>query len=425
MNPLRLAIAGCGSRGRTYARLAAHLAPRYEIVAAADPNPEARARVLEAATTSPCQEFASVAEMLDARPDADAMVIATQDDQHHEPAIRALHSGYDLLLEKPAATRLEDVLAIRDAALATGRKVVLCYVLRHTPFYRAAREVIASGKLGKIISIQATEGVEPYHQAHSFTRGHWSRTADSSPMILAKSSHDMDILHWLVGSPARAVSSFGRLGFFHAGHAPAGATDRCTNGCPHSGTCFYDARRYLTDKRRWLEMVRPDAAMMDDNAILRFLESSPWGRCVWKCDNDVVDHQVLAIDFENGTTGTFTMTAFDSGRHLAIFGTEGVLKGGADGKRTGAPELWFRSHHSESAEPVALPPAPSHGYAGHGGGDHGIMDALDGILRGQSGDEYLLDSTLESHFMAFAAEISRREDGRRVPLAPLRAGHIQ
>jgi predicted dehydrogenase len=416
---MRLAIAGCGSRGRTYARIAARLSPRYSIVAAADPDPAARARVVQASGNG-CLEFASAEEMIHARPEADAMVIATQDDRHHGPAIRAMESGYDLLLEKPASTRLGEVLAIRDTARATGKKVVLCYVLRHTPFYQAIKGFIASGRLGKIINIQAVEGVEPYHQSHSFVRGHWAREEDSSPMILAKSCHDMDILQWLVGAPARALSSFGRLGYFHSGNAPAGATARCTDGCPHTGTCFYDAHRYLSDKRRWLNMVLPDAESMDDAAILRFLRESPWGRCVWFCDNNVVDHQVIAFDFENDVTGTFTMSAFDSGRQISILGTEGVLKGGADGTRTGAPELWFRAHNSATAEAVALPSSPEDGYAGHGGGDFGIIDALDKILRGDGNGEHLLDSTLESHFMAFAAERSRREDGRRVFLDEIR-----
>jgi predicted dehydrogenase len=419
MTPLRLAIAGCGSRGRTYARIAAHLSPRYSIVAAADPNPAARASIAPVAENG-CREFSSVDEMIDARPEADAIVITTQDDLHHGPAIRAMEAGYDLLLEKPAATRLDHVLAIRDTARATGRKVVLCYVLRHTPFYRAIRGFLSSGRLGKVINIQAVEGVEPYHQAHSFIRGHWSCEEDSSPMILAKSCHDMDIMQWLVGAPARALSSFGRLGYFHAGNAPAGATARCTDGCPHLGTCFYDAHRYLSDKRRWLNMILPDAESMDDHAILGFLRASPWGRCVWRCDNNVVDHQVIAFDFENGVTGTFTMSAFDSGRQISILGTEGVLKGGADGTRTGSPELWFRAHTSDKAEAVPLPPAPEHGYAGHGGGDYGIINALDKILRGEDTGEHLLESTLESHFMAFAAERSRREDGRRLLLAELR-----
>ncbi|MFM7180121.1 MAG: Gfo/Idh/MocA family protein [Verrucomicrobiales bacterium] len=419
MTPLRLAIAGCGSRGRTYARIAAQLSPRYSIVAAADPDPAARAQIALVAGEN-CREFASADELIEARPDADAMVIATQDETHHELAIRAMEAGYDLLLEKPAATNLEHVLAIRETARATGKKVVLCYVLRHTPFYRAIRDFLSSGRLGKIVNIQMVEGVEPYHQAHSFVRGHWSREQDSSPMILAKSCHDMDIMQWLVGSPARALSSFGRLGHFHKGNAPAGSTARCTDGCPHSGSCFYDAHRYLSDKRRWLNMILPNAESMDDASILDFLRSSPWGRCVWHCDNDVVDHQVIGFDFENGVSGTFTMSAFDSGRQISIMGTEGVLKGGADGTRTGAPELWFRSHASESAEAVALPPAPEHGYAGHGGGDYGIIDALDKILRGADSGEHLLDSTLESHFMAFAAEQSRREDGRRILLDELR-----
>lgn len=421
MPPLRLAIAGCGSRGRTYSRIAAHLAPRYAIVAAADPNPVARARVVEAAGDTGCREFSSVEEMLDARPEADVMVIATQDNFHHQQAIRAMQAGYDLLLEKPAATRLDDVLAIRDAARSTGRKVVLCYVLRHTPFYRAIKDFLAGGRLGKIMNIQAFEGVEPYHQAHSFVRGHWSKIGESSPMILAKSCHDMDIMQWLVGAPTRALSSFGHLGFFHAAHAPAGAPLRCTDGCPHVGNCVYDAHRYLTDKRRWLNMILPDAESVDDDTILNFLRSSPWGRCVWRCDNDAVDHQVVAFDFENGVTGTFTMSAFDHGRHITILGTEGVLKGGADAARTGTPELWFRAHTSEKAEPIPLPTYPDYGYGGHGGGDYGIINALDHILRAQDDNEHLLDSTLESHFMAFAAEQSRHDNGRRILLDDLRA----
>lgn len=419
--PLRLAIAGCGSRGRTYAKLAAHFRDRYTIVAAADPNPKSLAVVVDAAGVSArCATFTSVDALLDARPDADVLVLATQDDMHFAPAMRALELGYDLLLEKPAACTLEETATLRAAAKSLDRKIVLCFVLRYTPFYRAAKDFIQSGRLGDVVSIQAIEGVEPYHQAHSFVRGHWSRSQDSSPMILAKSSHDMDILHWLAGSPVRAVSSFGRTGYFHAGNAPGGATARCTDNCPHAGTCFYDSHRYLTDKRGWLGMVLPDAATMDDASILDFLRTSPWGRCVWKCDNDVVDHQVVALDFTNGITATFTMTAFESGRELAIFGTRGVLRGGATGKRAGTPELWFRDHTGTTIEEIVLPEATEAGYAGHGGGDYGIMDSLDHIIAGELGADPLFDSTAESHFTAFAAELSRRDDGRRILLADLR-----
>ena len=419
--PLRLAIAGCGSRGRTYAKLAAHFRDRYTIVAAADPNPKALAVVVEAAGgPQACLEFTHIDYLLAARPDADVLVLATQDDMHFAPAMRALELGYDLLLEKPAACTLEETAALRDAANRLGRKIVLCFVLRYTPFYRTAKACITSGKLGEVVSIQAIEGVEPYHQAHSFVRGHWSRAEDSSPMILAKSSHDMDILHWLAGAPVRAISSFGRTGYFHAGNAPAGATARCTDACPHAGTCFYDSHRYLADKRNWLGMVLPEAATMQDDEILAFLRTSPWGRCVWRCDNDAVDHQVIAMDFANGATATFTMTAFESGRELAIFGTKGVLRGGAIGKRAGTPELWFRDHTGTTIEEIPIPEASEAGYAGHGGGDYGIMDTLDHIIAGELGDDPLFGSTAESHFMAFAAEMSRLDDGHRILLADLR-----
>jgi len=415
MPPLKVAVIGCGSRGRTYAQIAGNLGDRFQIIAAADPHPGSLDFV-EAAAGSPIARFPDAASLIAARPDVDLAIVATQDDKHIDPALAALDCGWHLLLEKPAATSLDDCRRVRDAARRAERHVILCYVLRYTPFYRAVKRVIDSDRIGRVISIAATEGVEPWHQAHSFVRGHWSRSADSTPMILAKSSHDADLLAWFAGQPCRKVSSFGSLSHFHPGNAPADAPARCTDGCPHAADCMFDAHRYTTDKRSWLRMLRPDADSLDKQQIIDFLTTSPWGRCVWHCDNDAVDHQVLALEFESGITATFTMTAFDSGRRLTIHGTKGVLRGGPDlNEGPDSAELWIRDHQTETVEPIPVDAADTSGNKGHAGGDFGLIDSLDHLL-----DQPLTEDWLESHLIAFSAESSRLSGGQTIDLAARR-----
>jgi predicted dehydrogenase len=402
--PLSIAILGCGSRGQTYASIAASFPEQFVITAAADPIPARRAKV--AALAAPqAPTFSSAAELLTQPPLADLLIIATQDADHMPHATAALHAGYHLLLEKPAAASLEDCTELDRLARSLGRRVALCFVLRYTPFYQAVRTLLDSGRLGRIITMRLAEGVEPFHQAHSFVRGHWRSTASSTPMIVAKCSHDADLICWLANSRPRSVSSFGRLDWFHSSNSPATAPPRCTDGCdvPH---CPYDARRYLSDKRRWLNMVMDGADSADDATITRFLESSPWGRCAFQCDNDVVDHQVVAAEMENGITATLTMTAFDHGRQIEIHGTLGSLRGGSPLHEAGTPELWFRDHHSATIEPIPIPQIEAPGYAGHGGGDAGLILSLPSLFRGPSALPPGLDG-LHGHQLAFLAEHSR------------------
>ncbi len=170
--------------------------------------------------------------------------------------------------------------------------------------------------------MRAHEGVDPFHQAHSFVRGHWGRSADSTPMIIAKCSHDTDIITWLMNSPCKSVSSFGGTNYFNKSNTPDGATKRCTDGCPHTESCLYSSLRYTTDRKRWLDMVHPNP---DEERTVEktteWLKESNWGRCVYHCVNDVVDHQVVNMQFKNGTTASLLMVAFDVGRTSEIYGT--------------------------------------------------------------------------------------------------------
>ena len=417
MRRLTLAFCGCGSRSRTYAGIAAGMPEHFALVAGADPVHE-RVEFIRGKSAQPegFRGYASAEEMFAAGKPADVVVIGTQDAQHRAHALRAMELGCDLLLEKPVAHRLEDVLAVQAAARRLGRRVVVCHVLRYTPFYAKVEELLRAGILGDIVTANFTEGVQPWHQAHSFVRGHWSVEAKSSPMILAKSCHDMDLLAWLIGKPCVAVSSHGALSQFTAAQAPAGAPARCTDGCPAADRCLFDAHLYAKPEgRRWLGMVYDRAKEASDEEVFAWLRTSPWGRCAYRCDNDVVDHQVLALKFAGDVTATFTMTAFDEGRHLEIFGTKGVLRGGAFVKKHIGCDLIFTPHGWNQPSEKITVETPTGGYAGHGGGDAGLMATLHADLTGDDAAAMRtsLEVSIQSHLMAFAAERSRKE-GRTV-----------
>jgi predicted dehydrogenase len=396
--------------------LAARHPGKYELVGAADPV-AARLDLLESACGHPAgfRRFASCQDLLAAGKFADVAIIGTQDSLHEEHAIAAMECGYDLLLEKPVATTPEGVRRVREAAQRLGRRVVVCHVLRHTPFYREVHRIVHSGRLGEIVSLHATEGVGPWHQAHSFVRGHWSSTEKSSPMIVAKCCHDLDIIVWLMADRCERISSFGSLRFFTESNAPVGAPEYCVQGCPQAGACHYDARHYLGIHRKWLGYVYDRADTASDGEALEWLASSPWGRCVYRCDNDAVDRQSVSMEFSRGGLATLTMTAFAEGRRLEIFGTLGVLRGVMDGPDGSGGFVEVQSHGG-SFERIPIRHVAG-GYDGHGGGDAGLVEALyDEIVTIPAAESAAaFETSLESHLLGFAAEKFRHQECGSAP----------
>lgn len=398
--PLSFVVIGCGARGRTYMRIARELGHR--ISAIADTSEPALIAMKEIAGDNDPQVFSSGEELLAGERLADIALVSTQDAQHFGHASAALRLGYDVLLEKPAAQSSEEVEELASIAKENGCKLTLCFVLRYTPFYRTLKLALDDGKIGEVITIQASEGVGPFHNVHSYVRGKWSKTAESTPMIIAKCSHDTDLLAWIAGSRAVSVTSHEDTSHFRPDRAPEGATDRCADGCPHVGSCRYDANRYLTDQRSWLRNVRPDANEMDDAAVLEWLKTSDWGRCAYRCDHDTPDHQVVGVHFKNGITADLTMTAFDTGRRIRIYGTEGILEGAtdADGR-----EPWIESRpHEGTTEIIPIIEQEAGDHQGHGGGDFGLIHALPALLAEGSQD------FIEGHRIGFAAALAAREN---------------
>ncbi|MET7760327.1 Gfo/Idh/MocA family oxidoreductase [Streptomyces sp. NPDC005389] len=405
---LRLLLVGAGGRGSTYAGYAVTTG-RAEVVAVAEPDPIRAATALE--RHADAELFADWRALAERAPEADAVIIATQDVDHVEPAIRFAELGYHILLEKPMATSEEDCRAIVAAAQRTGVMLAVCHVLRYTPYTQGVKEIIASGRLGDIVSVEHLEPVGWWHQAHSYVRGNWRREDQASPMLLAKSSHDLDWISYVVGKPVRKVSSFGGLMHFRPENRPQGAADKCLD-CSVESTCPYSAKRlYLSclgdpDRERWPLGAVTEVRTVE--GVEKALREGPYGQCVYACDNDVVDHQVVNLEYEGGATASFTMTAFTPFTHrkTRIFGTRGALDG--DGVRVTVTDFVADLVPGDEETIVLGVDGPDAG-SGHGGGDERLVDSFLDALTSGDPTRILSDpaTSLESHIVAWAAERSR------------------
>lgn len=413
MKKLTAVVVGFGSRGNAYATYALDHPEELEIVGVADPNPIRRDTAAERFHI-PEDRLYTTWQDLTAQPKmADFAILSTQDNMHFEPALALIEKGYDLLLEKPMAPTPQQCKIITEAAERKGVKVVVCHVLRFTPFWRTVKAALDEGRVGKVMSIIAYENVGNLHQSHSYVRGNWRNTEESTCMIMAKCCHDMDILQWLVGKKCTQVQSFGSLGHFRKENQPAGAPDRCTDGCPVEKDCHYSARKlYLNNRGEFGPWFRSAAAKTiddpTDEQVLEAIEKGPYGRCVYACDNDVVDHQVVNLEYEDGCTVSFTMNAFNKGgRFIHVYGTEGELISKRD---QSAVDIYSFATREWETVPVSC--TGNELTSGHGGGDSGIMVDYLRLLRGEQPSNSIctVRTSYENHITGFAAEQARLEN---------------
>ena len=403
MEQVTAIVIGAGARGNVYSKYEKEHPDQLRIVAVAEPKQDRREQFCQAYDIPPEMSFTSWEELL-ARPRlADAALICTLDDMHTAPALAALERGYHILLEKPMSNNEAECRAIARAAKEDGRVLSVCHVLRYTPFYRTIKRLIDEGQIGEVASLCQIENVGYWHQAHSFVRGNW-RQSKTSVMILQKSCHDIDILLWLAGQRCTKVASFGSLRHFDAAHAPAGAPARCTDGCPHSGECpYYAPGIYLTDDIGW-----PTDAITTDLSYegrLKALREGPYGRCVYHCDNDVVDRQVVSLEFDGGAVASFTMTAFttDMARQLKVCGTRGQITADMN-----TDTILLHRFGEAQARQIELEAPPKTNNYGHGGGDYFLMQDFVRAVRRQDAETLSsAQASLQSHLVCLAAERSR------------------
>ncbi|MCJ7681631.1 MAG: Gfo/Idh/MocA family oxidoreductase [Candidatus Aminicenantes bacterium] len=417
--PLTAAVLGAGNRGHVYAGYALKYPEELNIVGVAEPIPWRRERFAAEHHIPAERQWTTWERAFDGSRFCDAMIITTWDRLHYGAAMAALEKGYHLILEKAIAQSWDQCRDILRLAERKDRIVAICHVLRYTPYFRMMKHAVDTGRIGRIISVQHTEPFGNIHMSHAFVRGNWRNSKESTPILLSKSCHDLDILRWIIGEPCRRVTSFGRLSFFQKENAPKGSTARCTDGCAVEKDCIYSALRIYLREKIWdtNHLYIPDTRPA---TILKALQEGRYGTCVFRSDNDVVDHQVVGMEFGDGITAGFNMEGMTSygGRKTRIFGTEGDIVGDSETLtvtefNTGKQHIWdIRQHASISS--------------GHGGGDHGLArDFIQAVTRS---DARLLTSTLadsmESHLIGFTAENSRHNGGAVREIDLKRAGTV-
>lgn len=397
--PVTVILIGAGNRGNIYADFAKKNPDEMKIVAVADPNLFRLQKIARIHKVPPTHCFPTWEDVFKREKFADAVIIATPDLLHHAPCVLALEKDYDVLLEKPIAPTEEQCRQILAVAREKNRIVGVCHVLRYTPYFRELKQIIDAKMIGDVISVQHLEPIEYIHMSHSYVRGNWRNSETTTPIILAKSSHDADIIRWLVNGQTDRVHCFGNLKWFKIENAPAGSTERCTDGCAVENTCPYSALQiYYRDRKRLHVFDLPEDKSKWDKAILKGLKTTNYGRCVYRMDNDQPDHLTVNLLFKNGVTAAFSMEAFVSyeGRRTRIMGSMGDIYGDMENFtlttfRTGKKLTWGMKTDS------------------HGGGDHPMVkDWVQAV--GQRNPALLSSSievSVESHLMAFAAERSR------------------
>lgn len=422
---VNVAVVGVGHRGVGYAEYALSHPDRMRVVAVADPNEHRRTAFAETHQVAAEKRFASYEDLIAHPKGVDAVINATMDRLHYESTTALLNAGFDVLLEKPIASTEAQVLDLGETAQRTGKTLMICHVLRYAPFYREVKRLLDAGTIGRFFAIHTSENVSYHHMATAFVRGRWNRR-EVNPIMLAKCCHDLDLLAWLMSgvTPIR-VSSFGARSHFRLEQAPQGSAERCMNGCAIESTCPYSARKMYVVQDLWSPYAWESIEEVEKPTDTQKLESlrtdNPMGRCVWRCDNDAVDHQMVQVEFADGTTATHNLLTNTSRptRTIHIIGAAGELFGDFE-----AGTVTLRRHDPGAAghfteQIIDVNVAGGGGQGGHGGGDTRLIDDFISSLRHEptSPGATRIQDSLTGHRLAFAADTAMREH-RVVTLTP-------
>lgn len=398
--PVTAIVCGAGNRGNVYGGYALAYPDKLDIVGVAEPITIRNERYATKHAIASENRFTTWEDVFNRPKFADAIIITTPDNLHYGPCMKALAMGYDVLLEKPISPSEKECRDILSLAKKTGRIVAVCHVLRYAPYFVKLRELIQSKAIGEIMSVQHLEPIEHIHMSHSYVRGNWHNSKLTTPIILAKSCHDLDILRWMIGKPAKSIHAFGDLTWFTKKNAPAGSTERCTDGCVVENECPYSALEiYYRKRERNYVFDLPDDKAKQTEYVLEQLKTTNYGRCVYRMDNDQPDHYVTNILFDDQVTASFSMEAFTSyeGRRTRVMGSHGDIVGDMysftiTNFKSGKKEEW-----KETTD-------------GHGGGDWRLAENWVQAVaqRNPSLLTSTIDQSIESHVMGFMAEESRK-----------------
>jgi len=409
--PVTAITLGAGNRGTVYGNYAVNFPGEMKIVGVAEPIKFRNDKYAKTHKIPDANRFVTWEHVFNKPKFADAVIISTPDRLHYGPCMKALEMGYDVLLEKPIAPTEKECRDILELSKKKGRIVAVCHVLRYAPYFVKMKELLAKGAVGEIISVQHLEPIEHTHMAHSYVRGNWHSSKETTPIILAKSCHDLDIIKWVINKGSKQISAMGDLKWFRRENAPPGSTSRCTDGCKVERECPYSAIKQYYEKRgsRLSVFDLPEDKTKHGDIIMEKLRTTNYGRCVYRMDNDQPDHYITNIRFEDNVTASFSMEAFTSyhGRRTRIFGSMGDMVGDMN-------ELIITDFRTGKETKLVPKAEDVEGYknSGHGGGDW--LLARDFVQAVAHQDSKMLTSTIdesiESHVMGFMAEESRKKN---------------
>ena len=422
MKKIKAVVLGYGDRSSRYAEYAKIAPNELEIVGVIDISEMKLKQAQKQFGLSNENLYKNLNEFLKADVACDVVINGTMDQLHYETTMPLLERGYNVLLEKPVTGVADELLAIERKAKEKGCKVVVCHVLRYTPFYTGIKKAIDGGKLGRIISLQLNEHVWHGHFVNSYVRGKWRNEKEcGSGFLLAKCCHDTDLMCWLnnITKPVK-VSSFGSRSFFCEKNAPEGATQYCYQ-CPHQNDCMFDAYKFELEKDfipfyTWLGIGKPLDEITRDEKI-EFLKKDAYGQCVYKTDMDIVDRQCVSVEFENGSIGTLNMIggASKAGRHIHIVCEYGEVVGYIEENKYTVrtfdkKDVWYKEEVFDLNDKNALD-GEDNSVAGHYGGDYFIMKDLVRCLNGEktSVSTTVIEDSVNSHLICYAAEKARKE----------------
>lgn len=401
---------GAGNRGTVYGNFATEFPNEMKIVGVAEPIKFRNDKYAKTHKIPDANRFVTWEHVFEKPKFADAIIISTPDRLHYAPCMKALEMGYDVLLEKPISPSEKECREILALSKKTGRIVAVCHVLRYAPYFVKMKELIAKGAVGEIISVQHFEPIEHTHMAHSYVRGNWHNSKETTPIILAKSCHDLDIIKWVIDKTSKQISAMGDLKWFKKENAPAGSTARCTDGCKVERECPYSAiKQYYEKRQRTGVLDLPEDKTKHAEVIMERLKTTNYGRCVYRMENDQPDHYITNISFADNVTASFSMEAFTSyhDRRTRIMGAMGDMVG----DMTELVITDFRTGKQIKLVPKA---EDVEGYknSGHGGGDWLLVrDFVQAVAHQDSKMlTSTIDESIESHIMGFMAEESRKKN---------------
>lgn len=407
-------LIGAGNRGvQAYASYALKFPGELKIVGVAEPRKDRRREFQKLHNIDEQYVLEDYRELLNLPKIADFALICTQDNMHMEPMLMAMEKGYDILVEKPISPEKQELILLKEKCKNYEGMLSVCHTLRYSPFFRQIKSIIDEGTVGELINIQHMESIGFWHMAHSFVRGNWRNKEESAPIILAKTCHDFDILLWLAGKKCLRVSSFGSLKHFTRENAPQDAAARCTDGCIHAVECAYFAPKFYQEHPRAVVDGFRGVVSMDPSVdgLMEALRKGPYGRCVYQCDNDVADHQIVNMEMEDGLTISFTMSAFtnECERKINIYGTKGEIRGHME---EGKIEVIDFLTGNKTLYHLNTP------KSGHSGSDVAMMRELTGLIAEGRQKENVSNvvQAIDSHLIAFAAEESRLSGGAVVEI---------